>query len=75
MSIEKRIKKLESSAPRYSEKLISLLLELRGCKEKYGLEDDPSDEKIEAAIHRGRRRANRGTDRATSESPKGKGTV
>ena len=51
-NIEKRIGRLEKYAPAKPEELIALLLELRGRKEKYGLEDDTSDEKIEAAINR-----------------------
>jgi len=75
-NIKKRIERLENYAPTtMPEKYIALLLKLRGFKEMYGLGDDASAEEVEAAIHRGRRRANRGTDRATSESPKGKGTV
>ncbi len=51
-NIEKRLKRLEKYTPAKPEKLIALLLELRGVKEKYGLEDNPSDEKIDAAINR-----------------------
>jgi hypothetical protein len=51
-NIKRRIERLEKYAPAKPEELIALLLELRGCKEKYGLEDDPRWEKIEAAIRR-----------------------
>ena len=51
-NIEKRLKRLEKYAPAKPEKLIALLLELRGVKEKCGLEDNHSDEKIDAAIRR-----------------------
>jgi hypothetical protein len=51
-NIEKRIGRLEKYTPAKPEKLIALLLELRGLKEKYGLGDDPRWEKLEAAIRR-----------------------
>jgi len=52
MSIERRIEKLEASAPRKPKKLIILLSKLRGFKLQYDLGPNPSEEEVEEAISR-----------------------
>lgn len=50
MSMEKRIEKLEEHEEPVSEELITLLLELRGFKEKDDLGPDPTLEEVLAAL-------------------------
>ncbi len=52
MSMEKRIEKLENREGPVPEKLITLLLELRGFKLEYDLGPDPTREEVLVAIRR-----------------------